>query len=94
MPICVNSWPDYLYLKHIASVFLQGLLCGLVLHDGAAPEIKIIQVRVAEPVVDDHGEPDLRLVFGNCEGDGLFNDEVILVKRAVVGVLSNAEMNV
>ena len=69
-------------------------MCFLVLHDVAAPYVEIVSVRVAEPVVDDHGQ--VKSVFGvylDIKVDRQLHDEVVLVKYSAVLVLPNAEMN-
>ena len=81
--------------EDIVAVLLQGLLRGLVLHDGTAVHIEVVKVGIAEPVVDNHAQIKLVFsVFDNSEIDRQFHVEVVLVEFRMVGVLSDAKVGV
>ena len=81
------------YFEHILAVTVEQPLCGLVLHDAAPQFIEVDGVRIAEPVVDDHGQ--IQMVFCVCldiEVDGQLHDEIVLVELGEIFVLSDAKM--
>ena len=80
--------------EDVVAIDVKHPLRLLILHDMTAPYIEIVCVRVAEPVVDDHGKMDLVFMVGlNGKVNGNLNDEVVLVKLGAFLVLPNAEMN-
>ena len=70
------------------TVFFQQRLSLLILHDGRAIDVEIVDVGAAEPVVDDHGEKDIIGAFFKGKIDRFCHLEVILDEPC--GILSYA----